>query len=261
MTPEEKKYYRQIAQSVETQQYYEDAKEWYQIKYLYPVIERSFFLFLTLVSVICSIIAFAVLSSFLPLTTHVPIAVSNNDPVQQYTTISKMTEKLGYSNADDVVQRYLLKRYIESFEEYDYFNDFEKLSANLRFIKTFSTPAMHSYYEFFISLRNTDSMRLKYREHTKRFVEIKEDSFKITEKKRVIKKFTDEAGNIIEYPEIHYAATATFTSIVSNQNGEKRTIWKARADYVYSAITFIRSKMEFLPLYFRVEDYQSLEID
>lgn len=260
MAPKNEKYFRQIAETIETQEYFDDAKEWYQAKYLYPVIERSFFLFLTIISVICSIIAFAVLSSFLPLTTHIPIAVSNNDPVNQYTTISKMTDRSGYSDADSVVQRYLLKRYVESFETYNYDNNFEQLASNAAFIRGFSIEEMSQYYDFYISLRNTDSMRLKFREHTRRDVALHVDDFQIHRKSSKTVQHTDEDGNVTEYPQHRMYATVNFTSITSNQNGQEKTQWKARIDFAYSTITYIRSKKEFLPLYFKVEDYQSVEI-
>jgi len=256
----EEQNYIDIARSIEDGSYYEDAQDWYNIKYLYPVVERTFFIFLTSISVICSVIAAFILYSFLPLTTHIPVAVSNNDPVSQYTAISKMTKDVGYSDADGVVQKYLIRKYVESYEEYDYQNNFAKMSANSNFISSFSNDYIKNTYAFFSSLRNPESFRLKYREHTLREIKVEDAQIRIEKSTPETKKHTDKEGNVIEYPQFNNTAFITFNSIETNKNGVNITKWKARIDYAYNAITFIRSKKNFLPLYFQVEDYQSTEI-
>ena len=252
--------YRDIARSIEDGSYYEDAQDWYNIKYMYPVIERTFFIFLTSISVICSLIAAGILYSFLPLTSHVPVAVSNNDPVNQYTAISKMTTDVGYSDADAVVQKYLIKKYVESYEEYNYQKNFVKMTANANFINSFSSDYIKNTYAFFSSLRNPESFRLKYREHTIREIKVDEAKIRIDKSEPIIQKYTDKDGNVIEYPQFKNTAFITFNSVETNKNGVNITKWKARIDYAYNATTFVRSKNNFLPLYFQVEDYQSTEI-
>ncbi len=245
-----KVFYHDIAKQVDNGVYFEDAKEWYQQKYMYPVIERSFFLLLTTIAIFISIMAALVLVDFLPLVRHMPLIVKNDNTVETYVTIRNLAKESGQvdatkEDANNTLIKYLIEKFVESHETYDYTNNFALLGRNVTYIKQFSTQEVFNKYKYYVSMSNPNGLILKYREHTKRNIKVMRETFTIRQSKN---------------PSL-YTVDVKFTANELNVNRAEPTTWNARANIRLSEITYDRKEEKFNDIDFKVLNYVSIKSD
>lgn len=152
--------YQETYQKIKSGQYYKDAVDWYNIIYIYPHVQRAFFLTITILSVIVSVGGVWSVYTFLPIVAEVPLAVEVEDKSEMYSTIRSLGNKqVPYQ--DYYVMEYLLTEYIISRESYKY----EEVQKNLNFVKTFSTPEIYDYFNNYFNIRNPQSPILRYKQN------------------------------------------------------------------------------------------------
>ena len=236
----------EIADRIRSGKYYKEAWDWYAFKYIYPVSQRSFFIFITLAALLVTVASFVALYNFYPLKIKVPIAISNPDMTKDYAALIKMPVPQN-GDVDMPIVEYLAQKYVENIETYHY-GEFDK---RLVFLKQFSSSPLYIEIEKRYDIRNLDSLVLKFRDHTTRDIRIisheveRGEGFQPTNQ-------TPEGAISKDVP---YRAYVTFEAEETNFTGVTTRKWEATVDFTMSPIIFDKVNKKFPPLDFRVNSY------
>lgn len=234
---------KDIAASIESGDYFKDAREWYHKKYSFPFIERSYLVLLTTVSITISFIAISVLIDFLPLKTKVPVIVGIEDGVSEYAHLKRLRDPEKDVDSNIALTKSLISGFIDAYESYNYEDNFHKLKRNKKYISQFASDGVFDNYKRYISTRNPNSMTLRYRKHTKRDIEVLKDTFELEKDKNSEK----------------YTAFVNFMSYESNVKGIRKSKWQAKIDFHFSDVKYNRKEKKFLPLDFAITNYNASE--
>lgn len=257
----------EIAKSIESGDYYENAKQWYSQKYLMAHIERSYVIILAFFAIIISIISFNVIVGFLPLSKKVNFAVSISDQSDYFATI----QHIGPRNEpypDHSVSELLTSHFVDAWESYDYEDDYAKLVATTNSIEQFATPdILLKYKQETYNLGNLNSQKVRYRNYVKRDIKVLDNrttrnrtTYRLQggHKQKIDRKRIDNGIDPASEP---YKATILFDATEISETGQKTTRWKAEIDFYYTNVSYDTEKGEFNPIQFEVIGYKSSQIE
>ena len=240
------KYNPEIAEKVRTGNYYKEAWDWYALKYIYPVSQRTLFIFITIAALLVTLSAIVILYNFYPLKVRVPIAVNVPDMTLDYAQLVRMQvpEK---GDATLPVIEYLIRNYVQRIESYD----FKHIDRQLKFLKQFSSPQLMQEIEKRYDTRNLDSLILKYRDHTTRSIRITQFHVDVAEGFDLAKA----AQKDIVLENVPYHATVDFESEEVNLLGVSPHKWQAIIDCTMSPVVLDKTTKTFKKLDFQVNNY------
>lgn len=240
------RYNPEIAEKVRTGSYYKEAWDWYALKYIYPVSQRTFFIFITLAALAVTFSGIVILYNFYPLKIHVPIAVNIQDMTLDYAKLVKVQVAAKGEPTQPVVE-YLAGQYVEKIESYN----FKQIDRQLKFLSQFSSPELMEEIQKRYDTRNLDSLILKYRDHTTRSVHVSQVSVTIGEGFDLAKA----KQNDIVLENVPYHAVITFETEEVNMLGVTPHKWQASIDCTMSPIILDKTTKTFKKLDFRVNSY------
>ncbi len=251
-------YFRDIASQIESDEYFENAREWYLAKYASLSADVSYFIVLMVFSLIVIVYSYVVIATFYPLNKVVPMTVTISDATQVYSRIIPLAGKLksAENDPDKFIVSYLLNKYVQARESYNYENNYELLERNKRFVQNFSTTQISRKFESALTIRNPDSPILRYRNHTIREIGVNAQGINVQEIKSIRKRMSQD-----KRPLLSYRADVIFKSTEIGPDGEKDAKWKAVIDYLYSPVTYNREKQDFDQMEFMVTNYQVAELN
>lgn len=167
---------QEIARKIRDGSYFSDASNWYGIKYLYPITDRSMaFLF-----------AMATVFAVIPMIFLLKTTVESNEklafPIYAEDSTSHASVMRPLAKPDETAQeaiaRYLISDYIISREQYIAAEmTSERVRRLLKKIKSSSSKQTLNEYSAYISESNVRSPLIVYKDHTNRFIDIKSLSF------------------------------------------------------------------------------------
>lgn len=171
---------------IESGEYFQDAKNWYKSRYVYPFSQRSFMMIIFIITSIlfCSIL-FHIYELF-PLETPVNYYTKSNDLSSKSAKVIPAKGIPGDSLGS--VADILIRNYITSRESYDY----EKLKDQFTFIKNNSTRIVFRRFYNFMNIDNPDSPVIKYQNNVLRSVSIESVSY--PSKNKAVIHFTSQAN-------------------------------------------------------------------
>lgn len=234
--------YEEITAQIKNGQYFKDAIDWYTIKFVQPVTHRSFFILVTTVSVITVLLSLSILFSVLPTIEVLPIVMPNKSMADyrfQLRQIGKAEEDPNIS-----VIKYVAGKYIQLREDYE----FSHLEVDLDYVKRFSTEEEYARYVNFMKPDRADSMILKYRNHTKRIIELKEVV--------VLPRTADS-----RLPPNQHRIAAYFIAKEKGPTAGENTLWKASLDVRFSDVVFYKDTQKFAPMDFMVARYEAQQVE
>ncbi len=240
------KYNPEIAEKIRSGIYYKEAWDWYALKYIYPVSQRTFFIFISVAAMFVTISSLVILYNFYPLKVRVPVVVTVGDMTQDYAQLTKITIP---ENTDPTppVMEYLVRRYVEKIESYN----FRQIDRQLTFLKQFTTPVLMKEIEKRYDTRNLDSLVLLYRDHTTRTVQVTNYTVAVGEGFDLAKAQQKD----IVLKDVPYRAIVDFESEEVNLLGTTPRKWRAALDITMSPVIYDRAAQKFQPLDFRVTSY------
>lgn len=179
--------------SVESGEYFNQARLWYNQQYIKPITDRSYILVVFIILVLTLLGIFINLQSIYPLnqTVRYSINVKDADDFQANIIRANRNSDSLRSIALIMSEYYLLNR-----ESYDY----SLLASRINYIKNSSTKVAFREYSSQLSLANPKSFLLIYQKFAKRNVSIISSRF-IESNKIEIKfssKVFDRSQNLIE---------------------------------------------------------------
>ncbi|MDR2077351.1 MAG: hypothetical protein LBP39_00085, partial [Rickettsiales bacterium] len=129
-----------VAAIVDSGTYFNDARDWYCLKYLAAFSERTFFIVISAMSVTIVLLLYLTIVNILPLKESFPVLVRQRDAVKYYSTIKAVKpEKLSY-NSNEAILRLLLIRFVRELFTHSYkTGKIEDLNTKLLKISNYST--------------------------------------------------------------------------------------------------------------------------
>ncbi|MDR1494705.1 MAG: hypothetical protein LBI29_01550 [Rickettsiales bacterium] len=120
--------------------YFKDAISWYHLKYTSVISERTFFILMSIMSVLVVTMLGLTINNILPLKESFPVLVIQPDSARYYSTIKPMKpDGLDY-NSNEAILRLLLIRYVREVFTHDYrTGKIEDINSKLLRVKNYST--------------------------------------------------------------------------------------------------------------------------
>jgi type IV secretory pathway component VirB8 len=240
------KYNPEIAEKVRSGKYYKEAWDWYALKYIYPVSQRTLFIFVTLAAITVTVSALVILYNFYPLKIRVPVAVNIEDMGLDYARLVKMQVPVKGDPTVPVAD-YLVREYVTKIETYN----FKQIDRHLRFLSQFSSPGLMEEIQKRYDTRNLDSLILKYRDHTTRTIRITQMNVTMDPLFDIAKARQKD----IVLENVLYHAIIEFESEEVNLLGVTQHKWQASMDFNMSPITLDKTTKTFKKLDFVVNSY------
>lgn len=236
----------EIAEKIRGGSYYKEAWDWYALKYIYPVSQRTLFIFITLAALLVMFSTAVILYNFYPLKTYVPVVVDIENKVLDYSRLQqlKVPEK---TDPTLPVMEYMVRSYVEQLERYQ----FDEIDAQLKFLQQFSNPGLFAEISKRYDTFNLDSLILKYRDHTTRTVRITGYQLEMPEGFDLAK----EKEKDIVTRNIPYRAMVDFETQETNLLGVTARRWQASLSFNMSPVVLEKATKSFLPLDFQVNSY------
>ncbi|HLD77062.1 MAG TPA: VirB8/TrbF family protein [Rickettsiales bacterium] len=153
-------YFEFVKDSVENGAYFKDALNWYFLRYVNPLCDRTLMGFAAIISCIALYFLTQIISGIFPLIEEVPIVIRDHDS----STLRPMIIELKAQeinkeiSADELVAKYLVTTYVKNRESYDYRNsDVSAVNNKFNYIKNNSSYGEYKNFQLFMSRENTTS--------------------------------------------------------------------------------------------------------
>lgn len=238
VSEENRELYQNIAPTVKNGEYFKDSLDWYYDKFVSPTTHRSFFIFITTISVFIVTVSISVLLSFLPLVSVEPLAVDVQDKSKFYAQLRYIGE-VGVKPQTSVIN-YLATHYVKLRESYDY----TKIQRDLDFVEKYSNEfVFKDYVKFMRPESNSKSPVLRYRNHTAR-------NIKPIEVALLPRKENDKLGSGQHRVAVKFEATE------KGSLKTKKDIYLANMVIRFTDVKFFKDKKEFTPIDFQVKKYK-----
>lgn len=251
MTTNTKEYYKEIAEKVESGEFFIEARHWYIGTYLNRFVERSYLVLILIMLLTLMGLTMYYYVSILPIKKSIPIQVEIKDASEESTRISYMGSKKKDFSIDEILIKYFSARFVEALESYDYREDFKKLKKNQNIINALGNPDIKAYYEDLVSLRSGNSLILKYKKNVIREIFIDPDKIEMAY------KGADQNNNDIKKYEVSVNFAVKESSRLS---GVMVSSWQAKIGLSFENITYNYELKDYSPLNFVVTGYRSLEV-
>ena len=163
-TPDE---YVDIADKVRSGEYFRDARSMVNIDIHEPMAERYWYMFITALSIIITIIAVIAFMALFPLKMRVPFIFATNNIVDDYPKIKSLLNYVG-EDPNFALRRHLIGHYVKLREQYDA-TVFDRDHNAVLYL---SRPNVLKEYDEFVSPLNPYGPVAMYQRNTQRKINI-----------------------------------------------------------------------------------------
>ncbi len=273
------KYFKEIAEAVKDGSYFSDARSWYGSKYIFPLVERSYFILICIAAFLILLLSFSTYKDIQPLKKEIPMLVNIPDTSEEYARIRKLARNENIVDTNIILMKFLSSRYIKAWESYDYKDEFQQIHKNINYIGQFSIINLQKRYDEKVSIRNPDSITLRYRDDVVRKIEVYDgdladdgrtlpNSFLIANSNtmpeaanKMRNAITPFARQTIADKEDQYTVIMDYEAIEITEDGEETSTHRAKIDFFFPKLRYNREEEKFEDLEFFVIDYQTVEIE
>ncbi len=258
-----KQHYRELAEKIESGEYFHEARDWYIKKYEYHFIERAYLLLMILCFVILFSFLFTYYKSILPIKKSLPIKATITSAADFSTKITYLGNSEKKFDVNEVLIKYFAGRFVEAIESYDYRDNFKKLRINKNMIESLASDDINTYYLDKISIRNSDSIILKYKKKISRKIIVDTATAEIAPYNAttmITPLFSDDKNKSKDIR--NYQLTVNFDAIERAVTGtQNKSRWQAKIILSFQTILYNYEEKDFSPFNFKVLSYESRKID
>jgi len=252
LTADQKEYNDFIKASVANGAYFKDARDWYILRYVYPVCERTMLFFIAaFAGAIFYILATTIMLS-LPIKQEVPIIIRPTDQSKYFPVIKKLKDSVDLQNVDEAVSKYLVTEYLKKREGYDFRRtNLEDLNKQLKYVKNNSSLQEYEKFQSFLSKENQDTPIKYFGRDFQRIVDVDSVTFVRQNVGTLIEKARDFIKS--EVPSeviIRYRVTTKINSV--NVSSEKYLV---KVKFKFSGIKAEKtpnSRLDFMVISYKV---------
>ncbi|WP_339045668.1 VirB8/TrbF family protein [Candidatus Mesenet endosymbiont of Agriotes lineatus] len=220
---------------IKRSKYLDDAIEWYCYKYLFCITERAWLILMITFTSLCLCTVLLNLYLLFPLKKDFIFVKYTERNSDEFTVL----KKLSFSNEEKEqvsLSRYLVGKYVETYESYDYDN----LEYQVNFIENNSARKVYLNFKKNMNSASMTSPILKYRLGTKRVITVQ--SIKLS------------------FDPLAYSSNAIVTFKAQEMN--KEAVINTTFNSVELTFTLSNIKVSaagVIPLKFTVNEYQSIQ--
>ncbi|MDR1499273.1 MAG: hypothetical protein LBS34_03225 [Rickettsiales bacterium] len=247
------KYSKVVAEIVDGGYYYKDAMDWYCLKYLNAVAERTFFILLSVMSLIIVMFLYYTIKNMLPLKEEFPVLTKQSDAVNYYTTIQKIKPDTPNYNSNEAILRFLLINYVRTLFTHNYRSgNIEDLNNKLTKVKNYSTDEVFQRYRETFNKISADMFNKQVDQN----IVVKSFRFAVKKDAKRSKKMLDYL-----FTKIPTEAEITYTTVFNNYGESKKDVSNERISlsYKFEPIKYSGIKKEFTKPVLVITDYKIIK--
>ena len=257
---EEKEYYDFIKESVKEGSYFEDAFNWYCLRYVGPLCERTILIIAAVISIVVLFYIYGLVKMMFPLVQTFPITIKAKDQSLYFPHLISLElkdENKSPITIDEAIAKYLLSIYVKDRESYNYSKG-EISEVNLKFnrLKNTSSAAEYKKFQLLMSDSNRDSPIYSFGKNIVRKVEVKSITFPKINSDNIIKKAKNFL-NIRVPTEAEIVFTATTITLIDEEVKKLNENFVAKARF---SLLPINKGEKGKSINFMVNDYQLFKV-
>lgn len=248
---------KELAEKIESGEYFAEAREWYLQRYLFNFIERSYLIVLLIGCGVLFTFALMYYEAIQPIHKNIPVQIRIQDPAEEYSRLIYLGNAEKKFNINNELMKFFSAKFVDAIESYDHKNNFKKLRTNLSYIKSLANEDIYNYYVNRISLRSRDSVILRYKRNLVKKINIDYRTIEIAEVKEEnkVKEIFSDSADIRTY-----VATVNFEIEDITRQETKKSKWQAKVNIDFETIKYDFEKKEYNNLNYKVTGYESRKI-
>lgn len=251
-------YKESIKSSVSDGSYFKDAFNWYCALYLRPIVDRTFFVFMSIMGVIIIYNVVVLIFMLLPIKEDVFISIREKDLTKYQTKIYDISKNEEAKSTDEDILRYLLIAYVEERETHNYktanINDINK---KLERVRNMSSSDVFNEFNFFMSRENQNGPFYYFGRDAESKVEINSFKFIRIHRESFVDKIKDyfNVGLMPIKAEVYYTLTTQIGDTITTQ---KR---KAVISFKFTGVEYDEKTGKYSPVRLLVTSYKNYELN
>ncbi|MDD2840429.1 MAG: type IV secretion system protein [Rickettsiales bacterium] len=238
--------------------YFKDAFNWYCNLYLRPIVDRTFFVFMSIMGVVIIYNVIGLISLILPLKEDVYIAIREKDLTKYQTTIHDISKSKEANSTDENILKYLVNNYVAERESHNYkTSNINDINLKMERVKNVSSPDVFNDFKYFMSADNNNGPYYYFGKNIETTVDITSFNFIRIHRTKFVDKIIDyfNVGLIPIKAEVFYTLSTQFGD---NVNYQKR---KAILSFKFVGVERNEKTGEYSPVKFVVTSYKSYLIN
>jgi len=250
-------YKESIKFSIDDGTYFKDAYHWFNLIYLRSIVDRSFFIFMSIMGIVIIYFVFKIILSILPLKQNIYITIKEKDLTKYQTQIYDISKDKDSKTTDEHILRYLLINYVKVRETHDYRTaNINDINIKLTQMQNNSSQDVYNEFKYFMSSENVNGPYYYFGKDIETTIEI--TSFNFIRIKRI--KFLDKIKDYFNFNLLPIKANVYYT--LKTQIGDKITSKKRRASisFKYTGVELDEKTNNFSNIKFMVTDYKNYEV-
>lgn len=234
-----------VAQSVESGEYYRDALRWYGTLYHAPISHRALLIIITGIALLITFLAMIGLFMLTPLKETKPMIVRVSDSLDRVARVEALMEG-PLDDADAAVMQWFIRDFIKARESYDV----DKQQTMFIRVRELSVPqVLHDYFALY---RSTMSPTIRYERHTKRMIKVRDVAI------RDVVEIEEASGSTPAVTNVK--AQVRFVATEQTPTEDRNSIWLADIAFRFSKIHVDQLTGAITPMEFKVTGYESKQL-
>lgn len=253
----DKNYRDSIKYSVNDGSYFKDAFSWYRTVFLRSIVDRTFFVFLSIMGIIIIYNVINLIFMILPIKQDIYITIKENDLTRFQTKIYDLSKNKDTESTDEDILRYLLIAYVKERESHNYktanINDMNK---KLEKVRNLSSSDVFNEFSSFMGRENINGPFYYFGRDAESSIEI--NSFKFIRIHRA--KFIDKLKDYFDIGLMPIKAEVYYT--LKTQIADKNTLQKRKAiiEFKYSGVELDKKTKKYKTVKLLVTSYKNYEL-
>ena len=250
-------YKESIRCSIDDGSYFKDAFNWYADSYLKPIVDRTFFIFMSIMGIFIVYNVVLMIFMLLPLKQDIYISIKEKDLTKYYTSIYDISKNDEGESTDEDILRYLTIYYVKERENHNYKSgDIMDLNNKLTKIGNNSSGDVFNDFKYYMSSKNENGPYYYFGKNIETTVQINSLNFTRIRRKNIFSKAIDYF-NVQLLP---IGADVVYT--LKTQMGDDITYQKRKAviGFKFSGVEYDKNTGTYLPVKFTVTSYKNYEL-
>lgn len=250
-------YKKSIKTSVENGSYFRDAFSWFSVAYLRTIVDRSFFIFMSIMGVMIIYFVIIIINMILPLKEDIYITIKENDLTKYKTNIYDISENKDAETTDEHILRYLITNYVKNRESHNYKQaNINDINNKLNVIQNTSSSDVFSEFKYFMSSENSNGPYYYFGKNIETSVTVDSFDFVRIQRKKILDKVIDYF-NIKLLPikaDVYYTLTI---QVGDNISYEKR---RASVSFKFTGPELNKETNKYSPIKFLITEYKNYNV-
>ena len=246
-----------IKYSVNNGSYFKDGFNWYCTLFLRSIVDRTFFVFMSIMGVIIIYYVVSLIFMLLPLKEDVFISIREKDLTKYQTKIYDISKNEEAQSTDEDILKYLLIAYVEERETHNYKTaNIKDINTKLERIKNVSSSDVFNEFNFFMSRENRNGPFYFFGRDAETTVEINSFNFIRIHREKLIDKIKD----FFDITLMPIKAEVYYT--LRTQIGDKITTQRRKAviSFKFIGVEYDGDRDEYSPVKLLITSYKNYEL-